>query len=209
LWVASMTRARRRKLWPMASTAAALLLLTLAGCGGGSSAPPAPSVKLATAELQNSDLPNGFVLVATSLFPRYTTSMTAAGTQLTCTTPQSLSSSNWQQGLIQVAQAIQSVDVFQECGFTVNSSGDSSSIYQDLVQHDIPSYLQRVSTQTIGDESTLASLKPNPQVRGEVYQLIFRHGNAVIALFHSVSTQSPLSLAQFEQLGRRINSRIK
>ena len=185
------------------------LVCTLAACGGSSGSGSTASIKLATAEIKNSDLPNGYLLTVTMLVPRYTARIEASGFQLGCTTPQSVTAGSWKEGLIQIAQSLQPANIFEECGFTLKGSGDPSTVYQDVLRVSVPSYMQQVQASTIGDESFLAALKPTKQVHGQAYELIFRHGNAVIALFHSVTGTAPLTITQFYQLGKRINGRIK
>jgi hypothetical protein len=188
----------------------AALILALASCGGSSAGPSnTSSVNLATAELKNSDLPTEYLLTSTTLVPTYAPTIAAPAGNFNCTSPQSLVTSTWQEGLIQVAQALQSKNVLQLCGFTINSTGDPSTLFQDTKSIVIPSFMQSVSAPTIGDESAVAMLKSSTKVRGQVYELVFRHGNAVIAMFFSVTGLAPWSIGQFEQLGKTLNDRMK
>jgi hypothetical protein len=160
--------------------------------------------------MKNSDLPAEYLLTSTTLVPAYAPTISAPTGNFNCTSPQSLVTSTWKQGLIQVAQALQSKNVLQLCGFTINSSGDPSQLFQDTKAIVIPSFMQPVSSApAIGDESAVAMLKPSSKIRGQVYELVFRHGNAVIALFFSVTGITPWSIDRFEQLGKTLNDRIR
>ncbi len=187
----------------------AALILALASCGGSSGPSSTASVNLASAELRNSDLPTEYLLTSTTLVPTYAPTIAAPAGNFNCTSPQSLVTSTWQEGLIQVAQALRSKNVLQLCGFTINSTGDPATLFQDTKTIVIPSFMQSVSAPTIGDESAVAMLKRSSKIRGDVYELVFRHGNAVIALFFSVTGLAPWNIGQFEQLGKAINDRMK
>lgn len=144
-----------------------------------------------------------------------TTRMRSISTKSVCTLPQSFAQLGWKQGLIEAFDRSVPTYALQVCASLFRDTAGAHAAYRDLVKSIFTARVQvkmasRLSMPAVGDESSAIThsekqcvCDPKPTLFS--YEVVFRHANALVDLAYSGPASRP---GQFEQLARRVNSRL-